>query len=136
MASRSCRTAAAWRSLYLPVLPGVYKPRATAGTALHQVVRTHLGACFRYQPRGYPRRHARAIATFMVAAFRGLLIDLVANKDRARLDDAMEIMTLVTRVMEAKGPAAARGVLAGADRRDGRGRGRRRETRCRASRRS
>jgi len=62
--------------------------------------------------RGYPIRDARAIATFMIAAFRGLLIDLVANpNDRDRLADAMEIFILVTLVMEAKGSTAARQVL-------------------------
>jgi AcrR family transcriptional regulator len=73
--------------------------------------------------RGYPRRDASAIATFMIAAFRGLLMDLVTNKDRARLDDAMAIFTFVTRVMEAKGPTAAKAILAGLSpraRRDGR----------------
>jgi AcrR family transcriptional regulator len=63
--------------------------------------------------RGYPRRDARAVGTFMIAAFRGLLMDLVTNKDRDRLDDALEIFVLVTRVMAAKGPTAARGVLGG-----------------------
>lgn len=57
--------------------------------------------------RGYPRRHATAIATFIIAAFRGLLIDMVANDDQDRLDDALEIFVLVTEVMEAKGPLAA-----------------------------
>jgi AcrR family transcriptional regulator len=61
--------------------------------------------------RGYPRRDAQAIATFMIAAFRGLLMDLVTNKDRARLDDALEIFVLVTAVMVAKGPHAAREAL-------------------------
>jgi AcrR family transcriptional regulator len=62
--------------------------------------------------RGYPERDARAVATFMIAAFRGLLIDLVANpEDRQRLADAMEIFILVTQVMEAKGPLVAKGVL-------------------------
>jgi len=61
--------------------------------------------------RGYPRRHARAIATYNIAAFRGLLIDLVANDDRDRLDDAAEIFAFVTEVMEAKGPLAASEVL-------------------------
>lgn len=61
--------------------------------------------------QGYPARHATAIATFMIAAFRGLLIDLVANKDRKRLDDAMEIFILVTEVMAAQGPTAANAAL-------------------------
>ena len=62
--------------------------------------------------RGYPERDARAVATFMIASFRGLLIDLVANpEDRRRLADAMEIFILVTQVMEAKGPRAAEHVL-------------------------
>ena len=62
--------------------------------------------------RGYPERDARAVATFMIGAFRGLLIDLVANpEDSQRLADAMEIFILVTRVMEAKGPRAAQAVL-------------------------
>ena len=61
--------------------------------------------------RGYPPRDATAIATFMIAAFRGLLIDLVANKDRERLDDAMEIFILTTEVMAARGPTAASAAL-------------------------
>jgi AcrR family transcriptional regulator len=61
--------------------------------------------------RGYPPREATAIATFMIAAFRGLLIDLVANRDRQRLDDAMEIFILNTEVMAAKGPTAASAAL-------------------------
>jgi len=61
--------------------------------------------------RGYPRRHAAAIATFIIGAFRGLLLDMVANDDRDRLDDAVEIFVLVTQVMEAKGPLAASAVL-------------------------
>ena len=61
--------------------------------------------------RGYPGRDAAAIATFIIAALRGLLIDLVANRDRGRLDEAMEILALVTRTMEAMGPLAAREIL-------------------------
>lgn len=51
---------------------------------------------------GLPRREARAIATFMIAALRGLLIDLVANRDRRRLDDAMEVFIELTRRMESE----------------------------------
>src|SRR5262249_34220002 len=61
--------------------------------------------------RGYPPRDATAVATFVIGAFRGLLIDLVANKDRERLDDAMEIFILITEVMAAKGPTAASATL-------------------------
>lgn len=61
--------------------------------------------------RGYPPRDATAIATLMIAAFRGLLIDLVANKDRERLDDAMEMFILATETMAGKGPTAARAAL-------------------------
>ena len=64
--------------------------------------------------RGYPRRDATAIATFLIGAFRGLLIDLVANRDRKRLDDAMEIFILVNEVMARKGPSAASAALAAA----------------------
>jgi AcrR family transcriptional regulator len=63
--------------------------------------------------RGYLRRHAAAVATFMIAAFRGLLIDMVANDDQDRLDDAAEIFVLITQVMEEKGPLAASAVLNG-----------------------
>ena len=46
---------------------------------------------------GYPPHQAAAVATFFVAAFRGLLIDLVANEeDPRRLDDAMEIFIGMT----------------------------------------
>lgn len=60
---------------------------------------------------GYPPRQAAAIATFFVAAFRGLLIDLVANEDDSRLDDAMEIFIGVTEVMVVEGPTVAARVL-------------------------
>ena len=57
---------------------------------------------------GYPPHHAAAVATFFVAAFRGLLIDLVANeKDSRRLDDAMEIFIGNTEVMVVEGPKVA-----------------------------
>jgi hypothetical protein len=46
---------------------------------------------------GHPRRDAEAIATFMIAALRGLLMDLLANKDRTRLDDAIEIFIQLSR---------------------------------------
>jgi hypothetical protein len=68
--------------------------------------------------RGYPPRDAAAIATFMIAAFRGLLIDLVANQDRGRLSDAMEIFIFVTQVMAEKGPPAAAAPPAMAGRED------------------
>jgi AcrR family transcriptional regulator len=65
--------------------------------------------------RGIPRREARAHATFLVAAMRGLLIDLVTNRDRRRLDDAMEVYIRATALLEAAQqpadearPAAAR----------------------------
>jgi AcrR family transcriptional regulator len=71
---------------------------------------------------GYPRHQAAAVATFFVAAFRGLLIDLVANEeDSRRLDDAMEIFIGMTEVMVVEGPKVADRVLgkvpAGAGRR-------------------
>jgi AcrR family transcriptional regulator len=57
---------------------------------------------------GYPPHQAAAIATFFVAAFRGLLIDLVANEeDSRRLDDAMEIFIGNTEVMMVEGPKVA-----------------------------
>lgn len=56
--------------------------------------------------RGYPQREASAMATFMIGAFRGLLLDLVTNKDRGRLDDAMAVFNLVTRVMAEQGAPA------------------------------
>jgi AcrR family transcriptional regulator len=53
---------------------------------------------------GYPPHQAAAVATFFVAAFRGLLIDLVANEeDSRRLDDAMEIFIANTEVMLVEG---------------------------------
>jgi AcrR family transcriptional regulator len=71
---------------------------------------------------GYPPHQAAAVATFFVAAFRGLLIDLVANeKDPRRIDDAMEIFIGNTEVMVVEGPKVAARVLgetpAGAGRR-------------------
>lgn len=77
--------------------------------------------------RGYPRRDAAAIATYMIAAFRGLLLDLVTNKDRQRLEDAMAIFIFVTQVMEAKGTSAAQAPLAAVS-------GRARSPRARAAR--
>jgi AcrR family transcriptional regulator len=71
---------------------------------------------------GYPPHQAAAVATFFVAAFRGLLIDLVANEeDSRRLDDAMEIFIGNTEVMVVEGPNVAARALgrtpAGAGRR-------------------
>ena len=61
---------------------------------------------------GYPPHQAAAVATFFVAAFRGLLIDLVANQeDSRRLDDAMEIFIGLTEVMLVEGPSVAARVL-------------------------
>jgi hypothetical protein len=61
---------------------------------------------------GYPPHQAAAVATFFVAAFRGLLIDLVAHEeDSRRLDDAMEIFIGMTEVMVVEGPNVAARVL-------------------------
>jgi hypothetical protein len=61
---------------------------------------------------GYPRHQATAVATFFVAAFRGLMIDLVANEDDpGRLNDAMEIFIGMTEVMLIEGPKVAARVL-------------------------
>ena len=61
---------------------------------------------------GYPPHQAAAVATFFVAAFRGLLIDLVANEeDSRRLDDAMEIFIGNTEVMVVEGPKVAERAL-------------------------
>jgi AcrR family transcriptional regulator len=40
---------------------------------------------------GYTRDDARALATLMVAGFRGFLLDLVATHDRARVDRAVDL---------------------------------------------
>lgn len=40
---------------------------------------------------GYDRTDARALATVMIAGFRGLLLDLAATNDRARVDRAAEL---------------------------------------------
>ena len=40
---------------------------------------------------GYSRRDARAIATILLAGYRGFLLDLLATGDRARIDRAVEI---------------------------------------------
>lgn len=40
---------------------------------------------------GYPAAEARAIATVMLAGFRGFLLDLLATRERKRLDRAVEI---------------------------------------------
>ena len=40
---------------------------------------------------GYTKRDARAIATMMLAGYRGFLLDLLATRDRARIDRAVEL---------------------------------------------
>jgi AcrR family transcriptional regulator len=40
---------------------------------------------------GYSRAQARAFATVMIATFRGLMLDLTATGDRARVDRAAEL---------------------------------------------
>jgi AcrR family transcriptional regulator len=40
---------------------------------------------------GYTRDDARALATLLVAGFRGFLLDLVATRDRARVDRAVDL---------------------------------------------
>jgi AcrR family transcriptional regulator len=40
---------------------------------------------------GYSPKDARAIATIMVAGFRGFLLDLCATRDRKRVDRAVEL---------------------------------------------
>jgi AcrR family transcriptional regulator len=43
---------------------------------------------------GYARRDARAIATVLLAGYRGFLLDLLATGDRARIDRAVRIWIL------------------------------------------
>jgi|SRR5947209_9765246 len=43
---------------------------------------------------GYSRRDARAIATVLLAGYRGFLLDLLATRERARIDRAVEIWIL------------------------------------------
>ncbi|MBV8197485.1 MAG: TetR/AcrR family transcriptional regulator, partial [Candidatus Eremiobacteraeota bacterium] len=40
---------------------------------------------------GYTRRQARALATLLIAGFRGFLLDLLATHDRARIDRAVDL---------------------------------------------
>ncbi|MGH7662637.1 MAG: TetR/AcrR family transcriptional regulator [Vulcanimicrobiaceae bacterium] len=40
---------------------------------------------------GYSRKEARAMATVMIAGFRGFMLDLCATRDRKRIDRAVEI---------------------------------------------
>jgi len=40
---------------------------------------------------GYSRKDARAIATIMIAGFRGFLLDLCTTRDRKRIDRAVEL---------------------------------------------
>jgi len=40
---------------------------------------------------GYSRRDARAIATVLLAGYRGFLLDLLATRDRARINRAVEL---------------------------------------------
>src|SRR5579875_1704161 len=39
----------------------------------------------------YPKREARAVATVLLAGYRGFLLDLLTTGDRARLDRAVDI---------------------------------------------
>ncbi len=39
---------------------------------------------------GWGRKHARTLATLLVAGFRGFLLDLLATHDRARIDRAVD----------------------------------------------
>jgi AcrR family transcriptional regulator len=65
------------------------------------------------EARGYDKRDASAIATILIAAFRGMLIDLVANpRDRARLADATEIFIRIMGLMST-GMAPSAGRLLG-----------------------
>jgi AcrR family transcriptional regulator len=43
---------------------------------------------------GYSRKDARAIATVLLAGYRGFLLDLLATGERARIDRAIEIWIL------------------------------------------
>lgn len=43
---------------------------------------------------GYARREARAIATVLLAGYRGFLLDLLATRERARVDRAVELWIL------------------------------------------
>ena len=43
---------------------------------------------------GYARRDARAIATVLLAGYRGFLLDLLATRDRKRVDRAVELWIL------------------------------------------
>ena len=79
------------------------------------------------EAQGYPPHQAEAVATFLIAAFRGLLIDLVANEeDPSRLDDAMEIFIGVTEVMVVEGPHVGTRVLGATPGAGGRRRAKRR----------
>ena len=40
---------------------------------------------------GYTRRQARALATLLIAGFRGFLLDLLATHDRVRIDRAVDL---------------------------------------------
>jgi len=43
---------------------------------------------------GYVKRDARAVATVLLAGYRGFLLDLLATEDRARIDRAVELWIL------------------------------------------
>jgi AcrR family transcriptional regulator len=43
---------------------------------------------------GYARRDARAVATVLLAGYRGFLLDLLATRDRKRVDRAVELWIL------------------------------------------
>jgi len=81
------------------------------------------------EAQGYPPHQAQAVATFLIAAFRGLLIDLVANEeDPRRPDDAMEIFIGVTEVMVVEGPSVGTRALGATPAQGGRRRSGRRRT--------
>jgi AcrR family transcriptional regulator len=52
-----------------------------------------------YEERGLAPRRARAIARLGVATTRGLLLDLLATRDREGVDDAMELFVELVEAM-------------------------------------
>ena len=60
------------------------------------------------EAQGYDRDTARDNATLVHAAFVGMLMDLLATKDRARIDAANKALRRIARTIDRNAPAPVR----------------------------
>lgn len=56
---------------------------------------------------GYTRREADALATLLIAGFRGFLLDLLATHERERIDRAVDLWLSLLYEMSAEDDDAA-----------------------------